>query len=271
MRLGAAEAQNRRFSYTQSAEQRLLRSRRGDRLLCDARLHQRVVGCAGHLQLLSQRYVVMVSEVGSWGKEKSRMSTFFHSFRAIIVTSVPVSFFLQKLFDFLGEMPLPAPHEANHRQHHEDCYQSQPERLLQHALRQRSLRNLHSSVALRPLEPSVASGIVLFRAQRRRLSFNTGLCCTCTRSRRSSRCTRPCPRRDCRGTASPVGHKLILCIRSDTNTAERKEKDKLFHHATGGGESNRLRPTLNPVFVSSQCPKTHGSISHIVSPQKRPV
>lgn len=59
-------------------------------------------------------------------------------------------------------MALGAPDEANECQHHEHGNQSKPERLLQHALRERLVRDAHhAALAPRPLPPRVAAAVEL--------------------------------------------------------------------------------------------------------------
>jgi hypothetical protein len=64
--LRAAEAQKRWFSYTQSTKNGFSCSWSGDGCLSWATLlHEGIVGSASHLQLFSQRYVMMMSQMSS--------------------------------------------------------------------------------------------------------------------------------------------------------------------------------------------------------------
>lgn len=67
----------------------------------------------------------------------------------ILTVAGAICLFRQQLLQFLWEVSLGTPEETQHPQHHKHCDQPQPERLLQHALRQRLVRDVqHASLTL---------------------------------------------------------------------------------------------------------------------------
>jgi hypothetical protein len=155
-----------------------------------------------------------------------------------------VRFVGQKFLDLFREMPFGTPHEANHSENHKHGDESQPERLLQHTLGQRLVRNVHhpflASVSFPPGVASADEAAIFLEA----------LASTFTRVFRTGSLFLITMRAKVSG--------LAVTLKVD---GQRQLHNLFFNFSL----------TLKLFWVSSHFPNRQGSSSHMFKAQNRPV